>query len=255
MQIFVIHAESCLLCILMLLHFSVVVVLGHSAFVLTREPKSTISAFFHIIIIIKPRTSMNFNFANCCCCILLVALFAPASSIAENDSHLRKEFVISSYLPDYRIDISKIDFICEKVTDLILFSAEPFENGDISLLNRFPSDFILAVQNARSKHKTRISLCIGGGGRSGAFSTLTASSSARRTFALKLLTLCKDLELDGVDIDWEGDLGLNSAHWKDFEALLREVHELFRMEDRHVLISIAIHVGQEAALTSGLIEV
>jgi GH18 family chitinase len=178
-------------------------------------------------------------------------LDAAAHAAIKNDI----DFEITAYLPEYRLDKSKIDQICEHVTDLILFSAEPAENGDISTLNRFPKDFMDALLSARAKHKTKISMCIGGGGRSAAFSQLTLSASARKRFSLKILEICESMALDGIDIDWEGDLQNDPEKWKNFGELLLELKTLLEMKSSNLQLSIAIHLGQEAALTPEILKV
>jgi hypothetical protein len=168
------------------------------------------------------------------------------------------DFVVSAYLPEYRFTNSKIDQIAEHITDLILFSAEPQANGDIAMMNRFPTEVMDAVGKARASG-LRVFLCVGGGGRSSGFSSLASDAAARRKFSLKLLDACKSMGLDGVDLDWEGDLDSDPKKWNNFGLLLNDIHGLFIKESKDgepkLLLSIAVHVGQETAVTPEVIKV
>ena len=169
------------------------------------------------------------------------------------------DFVVSAYLPEYRFTNLKIDQLAEHITDLILFSAEPLANGDLAMMNRFPTDLMDAVGKVRASKGLRVFICVGGGGRSAGFSALASNAAARRKFSLKLLDACRSMGLDGIDLDWEGDLDSDPKRWNDFGLLLNDIHELFKTESKNgeskLLLSIAIHVGQESVLTPDVIKV
>ncbi len=116
-----------------------------------------------------------------------------------------------------------------------------------------------AVGRARASNGLRVFLCVGGGGRSAGFSALASNTAARRKFSLRLLDVCKTLGLDGVDLDWEGDLDSDPKKWNAFGHLLNDIHEMFQLQskngERKLLLSIAIHVGQEKAVTPEVLKV
>lgn len=185
-------------------------------------------------------------------------IFASTPDIAEHARDTTRNatnFTVAAYLPEYRLDLSLADRICEHVTDLILFSAEPSEDGDVTMLNRFPKDYLDTLLSAREKYNTRISLSIGGGGRSRAFSSMTSSAPARRKFSLRILEICQNWRLDGIDLDWEGDLEKNPIKWKNLENLIVEIKSLFEEYSRSLHLTIAIHLGQEDSLTPTILKV
>jgi GH18 family chitinase len=177
----------------------------------------------------------------------------------KNLANETSDFVVSAYLPEYRFANLKIDQLAEHITDLILFSAEPLANGDLAMMSRFPTEVMDAVGKVRASKGLRVFLCVGGGGRSAGFSSLSSNAATRRKFGLKLLDACRKMGLDGVDLDWEGDLESDPKKWNDFGLLLNDINELFKTDskngDAKLLLSIAIHVGQEAAVTPDVIKV
>lgn len=124
---------------------------------------------------------------------------APLLVVLGACAPLPAEPVIAAYLPDYRL----ADFRpaqAEGLTDLILFSVRPDEEGrvldPVGLLQRVP---------ARAARRWRVLLAVGGGAdhRSDAFPRVAAEPRLRARFIAELVNLCVLHELDGLDVDWE----------------------------------------------------
>jgi chitinase len=112
--------------------------------------------------------------------------------------------VAAAYLPDYRLNGAEWGGLAAHLTDVILFSVEIGPRGDIEGLNRVREGLEAARrQKGRTPH-LRVLLCIGGAGRSRGFPFVAFRSDDRKKFVGKLLDLCEEQGLDGIDFDWEG---------------------------------------------------
>ncbi|KAH9817267.1 family 18 glycoside hydrolase [Melampsora americana] len=98
-----------------------------------------------------------------------------------------------------------------------------------------------------------ISITLGGWSGSGAFSNLVSSSNSRDQFAASIVSLVKNFELDGVEIDWEfpgvtaaeGN-AYSPADTSNFLALLTTLRQLLGAEYRlSAAVSILGFVGPD----------
>ncbi|MDE5670782.1 MAG: hypothetical protein K2I14_04895 [Eubacterium sp.] len=137
-----------------------------------------------------------------------------------------------SYSRDFEKQLKSIDF--KKLTHIaIAFSTIKEENG--AWIPFLSSDVIngikkiqaeIAVQNAA----TRLILSIGGANCDG-FCQASSTHNARKHFTEKAVKLINELNLDGIDIDWEfpGESALGIASCKhckkDFILLLKELRK------------------------------
>jgi hypothetical protein len=63
---------------------------------------------------------------------------------------------------------------------------------------------VAAVQQKAAHRNLRVLLSVGGGGRSDGFIFVSKRSADRTSFVQKLVMLCNEQGLDGIDFDWEG---------------------------------------------------
>lgn len=146
----------------------------------------------------------------------------------------RPAFRVVGYLPDYRLAGINADAV-QYVTDLIYFSAEPTPEGEIKSLT-LQSDELNKLQAIKKKHHLKLSLCIGGWGRSAGFAKLAASEKSRERFAAGLVRLCRKSQFDGVDLDWEHPA--DEAQRQDYGKLITELKKSF--EPHALLVTAAI---------------
>ncbi|HEY1170721.1 MAG TPA: glycoside hydrolase family 18 protein [Verrucomicrobiae bacterium] len=110
-------------------------------------------------------------------------------------------FVVAGYLPDYRLSPKNLAR-AKGLTDLIAFSAEPRETGELELRS-WNADAMKQLRQARTDHGCRILICVGGGERSEHFRNLLDSSLSRDKLVQAVTSLCEREQLDGIDLDWE----------------------------------------------------
>lgn len=110
-------------------------------------------------------------------------------------------FRIAGYLPDYRLERFTLGQ-AQHLTDLILFSAEPNANGSLNL-DRLKNAPWPAPQKWKKENGTRLHLSIGGWERSAHFASVSSSPTKIDAFVKDALRVCKERQIDGIDIDWE----------------------------------------------------
>lgn len=96
------------------------------------------------------------------------------------------------------------DIQFDKLTDVIYAFATFNSSGNISIVNQTVFNALLAEANSNG---VAVHLAVGGAGLSGNFGTVSASSTARTTFANNCASLVSQYNLAGIDIDWEFPAG------------------------------------------------
>lgn len=110
-------------------------------------------------------------------------------------------FTVAGYLPDYRISVKNLARV-QHLTDLIAFSLEPRETGDLEVRSWDAGAFAV-LRQARTDHGCRLLACLGGWERSDGFRTALSSAIARERLVKSVRALCEQEKLDGIDLDWE----------------------------------------------------
>jgi GH18 family chitinase len=152
------------------------------------------------------------------------------------------EHVVAAYLPEYRwyVDLEAALRCC--VSDLILFSVSPRDNGSVDD-HWIPSENIARARRAADAVPDRVVnvlLCVGGAGRSAGFAKATSTAKRRRRFVANLEALLEEHSLDGVDFDWEAPR--NDEEMANYVLLLRAASRALRSKNK--LVTVALHPGQ-----------
>ena len=117
----------------------------------------------------------------------MAGLLAPVSGRSKYGRKRdpeKENFSIVAYVPEYRFGGLNFDFVGERTTDLILFSAEPTKSGGLHFF--FAPDDLKRAQAIRESHGVRLLLCVGGGGRSGNFAHVTSDPVLMDSFVSTL---------------------------------------------------------------------
>jgi len=130
-------------------------------------------------------------------------------SVKAEDGDKSAGFTVAGYLPDYRLNAKNLART-QHLTDLIAFSIEPRETGDLELRSWDAGAFAL-LRKARTDHGCRLLACLGGWERSDGFRAALSSAEARGRLVQNIRTLCEEEKLDGVDLDWEHPKTLGEA--------------------------------------------
>ena len=142
----------------------------------------------------------------------MAGLLAPVSGRSKYGRKRdpeKENFSIVAYVPEYRFGGLNFDFVGERTTDLILFSAEPTKSGGLHFF--FAPDDLKRAQAIRESHGVRLLLCVGGGGRSGNFAHVTSDPVLMDSFVSTLLETLKKYNLQGIDFDWEQPVNQQEA--------------------------------------------
>ena len=141
---------------------------------------------------------------------------------------------IGAYIPEYRFGLDW-NRAGSRATDLILFSVEPAADGTVAELGRLTTDALNAARAAREKHGTRLHVSIGGAGRSANFGVVAKNAELRKKFGMALLALAQVEKLDGLDFDWEAQIGNEN----NFAKLVRGIKKAARKRLPKLTVSVA----------------
>ena len=154
------------------------------------------------------------------------------------------DFITAAYLPDYRINGIEWASLAEHLTDIIIFSVQISPSGDIKGLERVQHGLAQAAKQKAVTPKLRVLLSVGGGGRSEGFPFVSKRSKDRKNFVKKLIMLCNEQGLDGIDFDWEGvDFSFDHKLLLAYQQLLIQAKKQFKKYGK--IVSVALHPGQE----------
>jgi chitinase len=129
-------------------------------------------------------------------------------------------FSVAGYFPDYRISVKNLARV-QYLTDLIAFSLEPRETGDLEMRSWDAGAFAV-LRKARTDHGCRLLACLGGWDRSEGFRAALSSADARERLVRSIRDLCEQEKLDGIDLDWEHPKTLAEARqYGTFMELLK----------------------------------
>ena len=136
-------------------------------------------------------------------------------------------FTVTGYLPSYRMD-SWDASNAGPLTDVVYFQVTPRPDGTLP-----PEPFAAEMMTKLAAIRAgglRVSLCIGGWGKSETFRSVVGSAAHRRA----LIDALRRLPFDGYDLDWE--YPETAADWAGLNALLREL----RLAAPNRLITLAV---------------
>ncbi|MCP3663368.1 MAG: hypothetical protein GY696_12885 [Gammaproteobacteria bacterium] len=130
--------------------------------------------------------------------------------------------------------------VYEKLTHINFFAATV--NADATL-NLTELENLLSMKTAAEAANPSIhtSISIGGASQSGNFSDVTADATKRATLVSNIVTYAIDNDLDGVDLDWEGEKFFDRSTSTDAENYTRFIHELGdELHNKNKTLSIAV---------------
>lgn len=137
-------------------------------------------------------------------------------AVSAADAIKPAAFSIAGYLPDYRISAKSLAR-AQYLTELIAFSLEPRETGDLEMRSWDAGAFAV-LRKARTDHGCRLLACLGGWDRSEGFRAALSSADARERLVRSIRDLCEQEKLDGIDLDWEHPTNLTEA--RDYGAFM-----------------------------------
>lgn len=140
-----------------------------------------------------------------CCCLLTDAAGASRP-------------VVVGYLPEYRLTEMSGRRL-HGISDLVLFSLRISSDGKLDD-GPFADGHRAALTKLRRGFQGRVLLTVGGWNRSAGFALITANAERRRGMVERLVELCREHRLSGIDFDWEHPKGRQEI--SNYAALIRE---------------------------------
>jgi chitinase len=138
------------------------------------------------------------------------------------------QFRVVGYIPTGRQSLPAIsDSTLKKLTHLNIAFVNPDSVGNLVV----PAGFDSLIQQAHANN-VKVLMAIGGGTFNPYYATLLKNEN-RKSFVEKLVTLCIDHHLDGIDVDIEND-----SIDKNYEGLVTDLSE--RLKPAHKLLTAAL---------------
>ena len=114
------------------------------------------------------------------------------------------------------------------------------KNGDFTNLTKMKNNINNYIKPKALKSGTKIVISINQG-ESGAFSSVASSAELREKLATNTLAFIQDLEIDGVDVDWEVP---SSSEIENFTLLMKVLYEKVKQANPEYLVTAAIGGGK-----------
>ncbi len=168
-------------------------------------------------------------------CVAMGSLGRSGDAPAKGRSP--KAFRVVGYLPTYRMKAVQKSW-AKYVTDIIYFSIEPKVSGEVDT-SKLNAEHLKQIQALAKDKKIRVSICVGGWGRSNNFAAVATNVQRRRKFIAELLALCKKHKFAGVDFDWEFPRGKDQE--QGYTDLLVETRAAFK--PHKLLVTVAVGSG------------
>ncbi len=143
-------------------------------------------------------------------------------------------FRIVGYLPDYRVGGFDTN-AASALTDLIVFSSEPTADGGLDL-SRLKGVSWGELQVFKKREQVRLHLAVGGWGRSQHFGKVSTTPALRAAFVQAVEKTCVELQLDGIDLDWEHPS--NAVEEGGYGLLLAELRRV--LSPRGLTLSVTV---------------
>ena len=168
--------------------------------------------------------------------LILLVLFWGCSEDSEIIPEEKgNNLLIAGYLPSYgmsRFDLNNVSLLDR----IYYFSIAPDDNGafaanDVDVLN------IHTLRNNMNANQ-QLFVVVGGWFESRNIHAMAASAELRTSYVQTLLQFCKNNQIDGVDLDWEGfPIQVNDA---DYAELVKELYAALNPEG--ILFTIAVDI-------------
>lgn len=180
-------------------------------------------------------------------CKILFLTFSLFGSFLVADiraNERQADHCVVGYLPHYRARSWSPEQI-GPVTDLVLFAAQPNEDGSLDT-SELPPLLLEKAMLAKQRNGCRVLLCVGGWERSNHFAAVVADDAKRNKFVNAIAAYCQRHTLDGVDFDWEHPRGEEQR--AAYQRLLRETRQRLAPAKRIVTIAVApwVDLGKPA---------
>lgn len=184
-------------------------------------------------------------------CIVLILFCFSCSQKEETSS-----FKVIGYILNNHVDTARNNY--DQLTHInYSFAIPAADSGHVLLNDR--EHLQMLVKKAHQKGK-KVFLSIGGWwvgdepGDDARFHRMAAKEEFRNTFVNESLSLAKEFDLDGIDVDWEYPDGENSSY-HDYILLMRQLAD--SLHARHLQISAAVvsHGSHAAGIAPEIFEI
>ncbi len=164
---------------------------------------------------------------------LLLAVIA-ISIVTCRSWHRTTEDLIVGYLPTWQYECYQdIDF--DMLTDICIAFVNPDSAGNLSCA--IPDDALDKIVKKAHKNGVKVLIAMGGGNGYANYTALTSDGKSIKAFDKKIADWLDEHDLDGVDINIEGDV--EPEFWDNYDAWIRDLKKRCGKGDRIVSCAVA----------------
>jgi chitinase len=179
--------------------------------------------------------------------VLILYLFqfivdCSESTEPDQEQDNTDSFAVVGYWPEWELEQVQIT-VGEQLTDLLLFSIEPSDDGSLQT-DRITFQMIAKSIQIQNTYKTRTMICVGGWDRSSGFSAMALDDQKRNSFIANLYAYCSNNAFSGVDFDWE--FPSTQSERNAYVKLITETAALFHASG--LIVTMALGSGQQLAI-------
>lgn len=163
---------------------------------------------------------------------IVYELYVTVKGTSEEEKYLSTGYLYTNYA-------SLTQNACDKLDIIYCSFLEIDEQANFTNKNSIINNIKNYVLPKTKKSGTKVSISINQSS-SKAFSTVAGSQMLTKKLADNLLSIVKELEIDGIDIDWETPI---AAEKTNFTSLMKEIYETLKKENNSFIITAAIGGG------------
>ena len=158
--------------------------------------------------------------------VIAVMLVFALYECPAKDKKDSSTFVVG-YLPTWSYDAYK-DLDWKTLTHVNIAFVNPDSSGNLSC--SIPDKDLKKIVRKAHRKGVSVEICLGGGGTSADYVSLTSSKKSIKAFDKKIMSYLKDYKLDGVDLDIEGDA--DPAFWDNYGVWVKDLSARCKRSDK-----------------------
>lgn len=160
--------------------------------------------------------------------ILVIVLFRCShNSIKNTDTY------VVGYLPAWSYSCYK-DLDWDILTHINIAFVNPDENGNLKCA--IPGKVLKDIVATAHHHGVKVEAALGGGGGYAHYTSLTSGKDSMKEFDKKIINWLKKYDMDGIDINIEGDV--EKSFWKNYDKWIKDLKKRCKKHD--MILSCAV---------------
>lgn len=165
--------------------------------------------------------------------LLVIFVIAAVLIVRCGTSHQKADTRVVGYLPTwYFSELETIDF--SALTHLNISFVNPDADGNLHC--SLADENIHKIVKKAHRHDVKVLAALGGGGGYTNYTALTKDRASMKEFDKKIIEYVKEYNLDGIDLNIEGDV--EPEFWNTYDDWVKDLEKRCRQEN--LILSCAV---------------